>query len=752
MSINARFLKIVALLARIILLIIFVPLCLFCLITLTFPLWAPSLIAELPEEYQIKAEGYHSLSVLWQGQTPVLDRLSITLPDQYHISITDFHLSPRALHLGSLKLTQLPTQPSSQQITDSAQTGHNLIAEWRPYLLPMIDFLPRHLQIDKLSLENTPSDRPTYPVTAFSLTLDQIDWQQHDISLKGQVSLGVWQTEQPIIPILQADFSTLFSLQNGPFKSDVSGKIKLSNKIIARLNSDFPAIGLNKTSLNFRPDHTELSLPFDLSVDMTDLGTGIMLTSQFDLSPLSDLILPDHTKITLLEQSSKPNFSISAHYQTALPRPKLNLSWQNIALQIQQQTFSEKINLNGSLSLKPDHPDLALNSKLWFENYSLAVQLDATTQIEDLKTLPPKIALKWRLPRFSSLMGQTDLLLSEQKKKILLTSKTKASQIDLRELRQAITLFNPTLFPRELIDADGSLNLSLSSKLAPKMTHQGRIKLMAQEILYKNTKSFEARVAQLAADFDFSIDKTQAHIKTRKDLNISQIRVKSEQKEINTQPEQVFNNLIIAGKLQHHFPDKIKIDLQHFSTNWLEGALSLKPTTFQPDQKAYAFTIKGQKLNLAKLAKYWQISGLEIDGRLDGDIPVTYYPKTKSIRIGNGFLKSSRPGIIAYKPGSQSVTHQTLSQYGQIVEQALENFHFKILQASLQRDQNDELSILLKLQGRNPDLHNGRPINFNLSLSGDLEKIVQQSLAILYFPQSLSERLRLDKIKKHTRP
>lgn len=752
MSINSRFLKIFALLARIILLIIFVPVCLFSLITLTFPYWGPSLIAELPEEYKIKATGFHSLTVLWQGQTPVLDQLQITLPGHYRIHMTDLRLSPYSLHLGHLQLTELAASPPPDPLNVSDQDGENPLLEWRPYLLSLIDFLPHRLQIDQLSLLSDQSEQPAYPIIASTLTLKQIDWQQTDISLQGHISAGLFQAGPESRPLLQTDFSTHFSLNDDSFEIDFSGDMQLSNQIIDKFQTSFSSMALNKISVTFQPDQTLLLVPFDMSVQNANLETGITFTSRIDLSPLSSVELPDRTRITFKNQSAKPNIQISAQYQTSQPRPQLNLNWQNIALQIQQQSMSEEIILNGGISLHLDHPELSLHNKVWLENYNLAADLQAVTQIKDLKTRPGKITLNWQLPRFSTLNGQTDVFLTERQKQLSITSQTKASQIDLRELRQVVTLFQADAFPRELIDMDGTLNLSLKSKLLPKMSHQGQVKLMVQEMLYKNSKSFEAKISELGAGFDFTVNKTHAQIITRKNLKIAKIRVKSEQKEMDVQPEQNFNNLVMAGQIQHAFPNRTKFDLHHFSTNWLEGALSLKPTIFKTNQKAYHFTVTGQKLNLAKLAKYWQISGLEIDGRLDGDIPLTYYPQTKSIRIGNGFLKSSRPGVIAYKPGPQSVTHQTLSQYGQIVEQALENFHFKILEASLQRDQNDELSILLKLQGRNPDLHNGRPINFNLSLSGDLEKIVQQSLAILYFPQSLSERLRLDKIKKHTRP
>ena len=51
-----------------------------------------------------------------------------------------------------------------------------------------------------------------------------------------------------------------------------------------------------------------------------------------------------------------------------------------------------------------------------------------------------------------------------------------------------------------------------------------------------------------------------------------------------------------------------------------------------------------------------------------------------------------------------------------IVTEALHNFHYDLLTSDVRYDERGKLNLGLRLNGRNPALEGGRPINFSINL------------------------------------
>ena len=72
---------------------------------------------------------------------------------------------------------------------------------------------------------------------------------------------------------------------------------------------------------------------------------------------------------------------------------------------------------------------------------------------------------------------------------------------------------------------------------------------------------------------------------------------------------------------------------------------------------------------------------------------------------------------------------------------ALENFQYETLRADINLSTNAESAVRVHLLGSNPDVYEGRPIEFNLNLTGGLGQILQQGLRGYQFLNDMLDRL-----------
>lgn len=59
-----------------------------------------------------------------------------------------------------------------------------------------------------------------------------------------------------------------------------------------------------------------------------------------------------------------------------------------------------------------------------------------------------------------------------------------------------------------------------------------------------------------------------------------------------------------------------------------------------------------------------------------------------------------------------------------IVADALDDFHFNLLSSGVSYDQSGKLLLNLHLEGQNPDVKKGRPINLNINLEEDIPALL----------------------------
>lgn len=192
--------------------------------------------------------------------------------------------------------------------------------------------------------------------------------------------------------------------------------------------------------------------------------------------------------------------------------------------------------------------------------------------------------------------------------------------------------------------------------------------------------------------------------------------------------------------------------IKGFAGKFADGTLTI-PKPFLIDLKDFDFetTLHLDNLKLQTLFEGAEVQYVSAKGTLSGAIPVAKVGEDiliRDARLKNvepeGWLKYQNTGMYVADRVDYLDQFQDLLAQGQqaLVFKALDNFFFTKMRVELNRNPVEGLRAVLTLAGRNPELGNGMPFEFNIGLSGQLENAVKRSLLrAMMSPEAFAEKV-----------
>ncbi len=172
---------------------------------------------------------------------------------------------------------------------------------------------------------------------------------------------------------------------------------------------------------------------------------------------------------------------------------------------------------------------------------------------------------------------------------------------------------------------------------------------------------------------------------------------------------------------------------------WAGGTLRADPFTVRSGAEALSLTLKAEQLDLGELLEQVRLPGLTGEGAIRGLLPVRI--QGGEAVITRGELVSVGPGTLRYGPNEQPAAVAAGGEGMDLLLQALENFHYEELRITLDGRTDADMDIGLHISGANPELYDGHPIEFNLSLEGELANILRAGLTSYQLPDRIRERM-----------
>jgi hypothetical protein len=180
------------------------------------------------------------------------------------------------------------------------------------------------------------------------------------------------------------------------------------------------------------------------------------------------------------------------------------------------------------------------------------------------------------------------------------------------------------------------------------------------------------------------------------------------------------------------------LKLQRLGIGIAGGEIVASPFTVNAALSNVTTTLAVSNLDLSEVTKLLSIEGLSGTGRLDGTIPLSL--KGSEVAVTEGRLAAREAGVLRYQPSKLpdelTKTHSSV----ELAFQALTDFHYNKLMLELDKQGSGDGTVMLRLQGQNPAVMSGQPINFNIRVDSNFDRLADYALLSIRSTQELLNR------------
>ncbi|MBU2157212.1 MAG: YdbH domain-containing protein, partial [Gammaproteobacteria bacterium] len=169
-------------------------------------------------------------------------------------------------------------------------------------------------------------------------------------------------------------------------------------------------------------------------------------------------------------------------------------------------------------------------------------------------------------------------------------------------------------------------------------------------------------------------------------------------------------------------PTHGQLQLRQAEAALMSGKLQLTPGQWNLAAKPLLFPVQVQGLELEQLFILYPTEGLAGTGTLDGYLPLQI--SRQGVTIEQGQLAARQPGgrLQFYSERIRALGRSNPAM--QLVTQSLEDFRFSTLSSQVDYNQEGKLALVMRLEGQNPAIEQGRPIHFNINLEEDIPTLL----------------------------
>ncbi|MCW9035631.1 MAG: YdbH domain-containing protein [Rhodospirillales bacterium] len=174
---------------------------------------------------------------------------------------------------------------------------------------------------------------------------------------------------------------------------------------------------------------------------------------------------------------------------------------------------------------------------------------------------------------------------------------------------------------------------------------------------------------------------------------------------------------------------------------WAGGSIRTHNAKLGLTSEETRLTMDVEDIDLEEVLPLLNLEGLQGTGILRGKIPIILKPKGASI-ISGAKLYAANKGVIQYKGQTGAQALGAGGGSAGLLSTALEDFHYKSLEATINGDLTGEMEIGVHLAGHNPSLYDGYPLELNLKLQGGVNQLLKSSSTITDVPTNLRKQLK----------
>ena len=189
---------------------------------------------------------------------------------------------------------------------------------------------------------------------------------------------------------------------------------------------------------------------------------------------------------------------------------------------------------------------------------------------------------------------------------------------------------------------------------------------------------------------------------------------------------------------------KNAINIKRNRMKFAGGVLRTDPFTYNTATNSAKFVVTADRLGLGPIFQAVPVDGLDATGVISGHLPVTI--SQGRISVIGGHLEAVETGDIQYDPDELPKMFQQDNMYIDLVRDALKDYNYSILSMDINLGEEENQQVLLKARGSNPDFFDGRPVEVNLNLEGELKDLLRFNVGAINLPERIKKQM--DELKR----
>jgi hypothetical protein len=265
-----------------------------------------------------------------------------------------------------------------------------------------------------------------------------------------------------------------------------------------------------------------------------------------------------------------------------------------------------------------------------------------------------------------------------------------------------------TAWPAALEVSDGRVEAALSARF-PSRGFQ-----VQGDIDFNNLGGLYARTAWVGLEGRVNVNLDDDHV----DVRTSELVLDS------LNPGIALRDVRVAGFYRSP-RDQVAngtLALDRASSELLGGKVQVTPGEWQLADMPLRVPLELSGIELAKLMQVYPAEGLAGSGLLQGTVPIRIGPD--GVSIDSGQVQAVAPGGMLKLPADRLKGVAQGNQAMALVVRAMENFHYSVLNSTIDYAQDGTLMLGLRLEGSSPDVRDGHPIVLNINLEEDIPALL----------------------------
>ncbi|MBL3558897.1 MULTISPECIES: YdbH domain-containing protein [Marinobacter] len=162
--------------------------------------------------------------------------------------------------------------------------------------------------------------------------------------------------------------------------------------------------------------------------------------------------------------------------------------------------------------------------------------------------------------------------------------------------------------------------------------------------------------------------------------------------------------------------------LEQGTAGLLGGNLRIEPGEWQLTETPLKILLELSDIELSQLMEVYPSEGLAGSGILRGTVPVLI--GEQGVIIEAGKVEAEPPGGTLKLPAERLKGMAQNNEAMALVVQAMENFHYTVLNSTVDYDEDGKLFLGLRLEGSSPEVRDGHPIVLNINLEEDIPALL----------------------------